>query len=242
MSPHSVNILQRRYFVALGFVLTVFFSSSIRTADEFPQPPPQKRRKFGSKVSSVTLSEIDLMRQFVQHVKNAPPSWGKRSSVCKWKGIKCNSDSQVTHLNWSRSDIGGNLTWSYLPLHLVELIANQPYRGGFTGTLASTDLNAPLTTFHVSLHSHHGLFGFANLPSQMISLDIGRNHLEGPVDLTQLPPLIENIVAHGNRFQGSIDLTAMPATLHRLLLHENQLSGALNLTQLPKTLKGLIYQ
>ena len=214
----------------------------IFAVDDSPQPPPQRRRKFGSKVSSVTMSETDMMRRLIQYVEGQPPTWKKRACACSWKAVKCNGESQVTHLQWKRFGLSGNLTWQFLPPHVVEVnVQRDMYRDPtkLEGALSSTDLTALMEYFNVEEHHHHGVFGFTTLPAPMKTLILSKNRLEGPVDLTQLPPNMGQIRADRNLFDGTIDLSALPARMSQLSLSFNQLSGTLDLVHLPCTIHKL---
>ena len=208
---------------------------------DLPQQPPQKRRKFGSKVSSVTLSEIDMMRRLVLNVLYTPPSWKKRASACSWKGVKCNAESQVTRIRWCFFKLSGNLTWSYLPPHVTYFNAeNDVIERTLAGTLRSIDLIAPLEIFNVAEHKHRGVFDFTTLPVQLKELTLRVNELEGPVDLTQLPPKIRTIFAENNHFVGPIKLHALPPGMYALALSHNKLTGTLDFDHLPKSMGFLI--
>ena len=214
----------------------------IFAADRPPEQPAQKRRKFGSKVSPVTMSEIDMMRRLVQHVDDPPPSW-KRKSACSWKGVSCNRESQVTQLWWNAIGLSGNVTWNFLPPHVTLVMAPcHQKKAGLTGTLSSTDLTAPLRLLNVAGHLHEGVFDFTALPASMADFIIHKNRLRGPVDLTELPPNINSFNAGYNQFQGTIDLSSLPATLYHINLNNNQLSGVLNLDNLPKALCQLEFE
>ena len=176
------NILRAGVSYAL---LRISFTTSV---DECLQQPAQKRRKFGSKVSFVTLPEIEMMRRLVQYVKKNPPSW-KSTSACSWEGVKCNSDSQVIQLWWNHFDLSGNITWIFLPPRVEKVGAQRrPNNGRLTGTLSSSDFTSSLMIFSVAYHYHQGVFDFSTLPSSMKDLTISYNRLQGTVDLTQLPP------------------------------------------------------
>ena len=218
----------------------VFHSHCCVTLDDVPQQPPRKRRKFGSKVSSVTLSEIDMMRRLVLNLHDTPPSWKKRPSACSWKGVKCNAESQVSRLQWRYFPLSGNLTWSYLPPHVTYVNTEHSIIGrALTGILHSSDLVTPLESFNAAEHTHRGVFDFTTLPVQLQELYIKGNKLEGPVDLTQLPPKIRKIYSGDNRFEGPIELHALPPGISVLALNDNMLTGTLDLDHLPKSM-GLL--
>ena len=207
--------------------------------DESRQAPPQKRRKFGSKVSSVTLSEIDMMRRLVQHLTDSPASWKKRSSACAWKGVKCNSESRVTHLHWGRFDLSGNITWSYLPPNVAEVNAESSTKTVLTGELHSADLTTPLSQFDVLEHKHHGVFDFTLLPAQLRKLYVSSNRLVGSADLTQLPQNMFHVYASNNLFEGPLALHALPPSMEVLYLGGNHLTGTLDLDHLPQSMRIL---
>ena len=219
------------------------FFRSLFSADE----PPQKRRKYGARIrQDITLiSEVERMTKFVEHVEHKPPSWN-RTSVCRWRGVKCNAEQRVVELEWRNTPSKGNLTWSFLPSSVVraDISVNELMREviSLRGPLATSDLNSPLEFLNLSCQGHYGHFDFTGLPKEMIYLWIYLNDFDGPADLTQLPPQLSELIISKNDFSGSVDLMHMPESLQLLRLEENLFNGELILTNLPSSLNALLME
>ena len=194
----------------------------VKTSDL--QEPPTKRRRHGSKVSSLVLPEEEMMRRFVEHIEHPPAPWKQFASPCNWKGVKCDAEKRITAIHWNYNRISGSLAWAYLP-HDVQTMEARCPAGLITklsGKLLSTDLHKPLSTLLLTAQNHTGELDLTQLPESMRYLDVGFNELAGPCDLTQLPQILEKLNLITNAFEGEIRLDMPPPNLRELFLSRNR--------------------
>eukprot|EP00008_Paramoeba_atlantica_P005467 CAMPEP_0201491308 /NCGR_PEP_ID=MMETSP0151_2-20130828/29327_1 /ASSEMBLY_ACC=CAM_ASM_000257 /TAXON_ID=200890 /ORGANISM="Paramoeba atlantica, Strain 621/1 / CCAP 1560/9" /LENGTH=88 /DNA_ID=CAMNT_0047877603 /DNA_START=37 /DNA_END=300 /DNA_ORIENTATION=- len=78
-----------------------------------------------SKVSPLLLSQEDMLERLIVHLTGRHKTWigthsklfgrSKPASVCKWKGVTCDSHTRVTEIMWESMSLEGRLQWDSLP-------------------------------------------------------------------------------------------------------------------------------
>jgi len=78
-----------------------------------------------------------------------------------------------------------------------------------------------------------------DLPPKLEEFVVWSNNIEGTACFSHLPDSLGIFVLSNNKFVGPVDLTILPGGLQELHLRENTFNGTLDLSSLPKTLVEL---
>ena len=178
--------------------------------------PPCKRRRRSSKVHSSLLAvELELLL-FIRHVERPRDSWVSSNTVCSWEGVICSSTSPpvVRGLKWNYKDMGGNLSWTYLPQTVENL--------------------------EISFNRLRGALDFSSLGKNITTLMAQNNYLTGVLPTDIFPAVVQNMKLSFNSFEKDLDLRSLPATLKSLHVDSNNLGGRLDFTCLPSGLTELL--
>ena len=176
----------------------------------------QPRTRLG-KVRPEVISEDAIMMGLVSEIKNPDPSWvitnkkgllsHKRTSVCQWRGVSCDSQSNVERIFWENLGMRGTLKGPF------------PRR---------------LNAFGIWNNNLFGEIHVCHFPDSLTAFHIDCNHYTGSLDLTRLPPGMVKLSMYQNSFSGPLDISALPPTITQLGFAENKLTGVLNFVHLPK--------
>ena len=77
------------------------------------------------------------------------------------------------------------------------------------------------------------------LPPHMEEIHVGSTKCHGSLELTNLPSTLKVMDLQENNLTGQIDLTSLPALIREINLSFNYLRGTVDLTKLPESLKEL---
>ena len=201
------------------------------------QPPRSSCLRRG-KVDVSLLSHLELLDQFVQHVRNRPKSWtvGKHSHACHWRGITCDSNRQVVRLLWDNLELRGNLTFGLLPVTLRSLRVSE---NGCAGSVAEHNWPPNLELVKMGRNQFSGDVPWELFPKGTEHIDFHNNRFEGPLQAEKLPQTLVTLNVAYNKFQGHLDLTSLPRSLRILDLENNQFTGKIALHTLPNGMRRL---
>ena len=193
---------------------------------------------------STAIPDQDLMELLIEDMsddfkKIFQHSSGKYVPVCRWKGVTCNAQRNVLHVQFAKFKKGkapAKIDFAYLPRSLVNF--DMPLQK-LHGTVETSALPRKLELLSIRNNDIYGTFDFRCLPEHLRILDILGNHFSGSVNFDSLPPTIEKIRALDNAFIGCIALDKLPRSLIDLDLSQNKLRGSLNLQSTARDLKVL---
>ena len=200
------------------------------------QPPPTKRRKqhidtpsssdvqrqsgHPGKIRGTILPQEYELERLVAEILNKHSSWTVATLSCKWEGVACNGQGEVTELTFDAE---------------LEL----GFNGEFTGPLHLEYLPRTVLRVSASANCFSGSDISSNLPPDLKQLDLGYNEFSGTINFSHFPSTLSVIILDSNHFEGGVDLGSLPADLNILKISGNSFSGEINLCDLPKRLIDL---
>ena len=146
--------------------------------------------------------EYKLDRFFV-NVTNRPASWNTHTAGCLWVGVRCDSQSIVTHLQCGFQHLVGTLQWTFLPSSLQSL------------ALTGNRFSGAATT--------------SELPPNLSRISLGHNRFSNGIDLSHFSSLLKIFELNHNLFCGRIDLSSLPSSLTELSIRSNRFCGSISL-------------
>ena len=147
---------------------------------------------------------------------------GEYKDVCKWKGVECDSNSNVVKIYWY-NDLnvkGGSIDLEYIPPNVTEFIVMSQ---SLNGTINVSFLPHRLLLFDMFENKLSGQLHLHNLPNHINEFFVGYNNLEGTIDLTMLPSSLEILGLNKNNFTDPINLIHLPMNLKSLWIYDNKI-------------------
>ena len=164
---------------------------------------------------------------------------GEYRDKCDWKGVLCNRDGHVTHIDWKEENWrAGSVSLDILPPKLILFNITQNYTEIFrvSGTLEAAFLPRGLTNFTIDCNEFYGTIDFGSLPHALVQFEAHQNNFTGSVAWSALPPHLNVLDISENNFEGTVVLECLPQKLKQLYAFQNKFVGTICLTTLPETL------
>ena len=200
------------------------------------------------RVDNSTLADQTLMEILIGDVPESvhrrfTDSNGDYLDACKWEGVQCDDDQNVTKIDFHLVSLGGSISLDHLPPHLKDLnISVWVYNAQklvLYGTLDAAALPRNMTSLNVMSNKFTSTIDFVRFPPTMTDLRLALNEFSGTVQLTALPASLAVLRLDSNNFEGTLDFSALPPDLSYCSLESNHFTGTVDLTSLPEKLADL---
>ncbi|PNY03175.1 receptor protein kinase TMK1-like protein [Trifolium pratense] len=207
-------------------------------------------------VSNGVDYEADYMFQLMKAITPTPTGWSNKTHYCKWKGISCNSTTQVvTSIMLPSSSLTGTLppyiytltNLTHIDLHNNSLNGSLPDFEGLLLQIVSLGHNnftsipddcfrylSDLRTLNLSnnLNLDPWVFPMDDLSfsTSLETLDLNATNMIGPLlpeKFDSFPNLHTFIISH-NKLKGSLPQSLAKSAVRYLHLNNNSFSGTID--------------
>jgi len=156
--------------------------------------------------------EYDLAR-FFRGIEEPPKTWSTETPACRWRGVRCNSQSKINRIDISCTRSKGTIDWAHSPETAITI-------------------NLPQNTLSGSVQ-------WESLPPYLEELRLHNNAFEGEIHLGDIPRSMQKIRLDYNKFSGEVDFSNVPRGLVELVLSHNRgLTGSVDVTKLSMALRA----
>lgn len=164
-----------------------------------------------------------------------PPPTGAEDSAALGDAL-----AKVTKSLRTVAVAGCGLTGGIPPLAQSSLTTLDLSRNALT-SLTFAQLPGQLVTLNVSRNLFSGLPPpLAELPATLAELDISHNALTGPLDVSKIPPSIAYIGVNDNKFSGPVQTPLLSEAARFVYLQNNKFTGHADLSDLPPLIKRIL--
>ena len=202
------------------------------------------------RVDNSTLADQTLMEILIGDLPESvrrrfTDSNGDYLDACKWEGVQCDDDQNVTKIDFHLVSLGGSISFDHLPPHLKDLNIDalfnhdQKWEMVLYGTLDAAALPRTMISLSVISNNFSSTIDFVRFPPTMTDLRLALNEFSGTVQLTALPASLAVLRLDSNNFEGTLDFSALPPDLSYCSLESNHFTGTVDLTSLPEKLADL---